>query len=167
MKITLAITLLAGLLVSSGAILAADGTDFPALGRQTAALVVPAACLPDAPELGDLGPDSGRVCDVLEHELPGTTLAVDGRSIHSATAVTVSASVDGRPVLLDYRLVGLTWNSMISAPRPGVQGLPAQHRYASGLLPGLVRPFAATCPLATAQRMAEHAPWPSRPRRLG
>jgi hypothetical protein len=153
MKITLAITLLAGLLVSSGAILAADGTDFPALGRQTAALVVPAACLPDAPELGDLGPDSGRVCDVLEHELPGTTLAVDGRSIHSATAVTVSASVDGRPVRLDYRLVGLTWElDDFGTPTGG----PGASRAASICLGFVARPGQALCCDMSARHCSTH-----------
>lgn len=74
-----------------------------------AALGVRAACLPDAPEPGDIGPDSASVCEVLEHRFPGTALAVDGRSIHSGNWVTVTASVDGRPLRLDYRLTGLTW----------------------------------------------------------
>lgn len=74
-----------------------------------ATLGVHAACLPDAPELGDIGPASERVCNLLEDRFPGARLTVDDRSIHSPTAVTVSASVNGRRVQLDYRLIGLTW----------------------------------------------------------
>jgi hypothetical protein len=29
--------------------------------------------------------------------------------VHSPTTVTVSASVDGNPVRLDYRLIGFEW----------------------------------------------------------
>jgi hypothetical protein len=74
-----------------------------------AALGAQAACLPDAPELGDIGPDSVRVCSMLEQRFPGTLLTVDDRSIHSSTTVTVSASVNGNPVRLDYRLIGFEW----------------------------------------------------------
>lgn len=68
-----------------------------------------ANCVTDAPEIGDIGPDSERVCSELESRFPAATLAVEGRAIHSPTEVMVSASVDGEPTLLDYRLTGYTW----------------------------------------------------------
>ena len=69
-----------------------------------------ANCQTDPPEIGDIGPDSALVCEGLENRFPGTALAVDGRSIHSPTEVTVAATVDGRPIILDYTLTGFSWN---------------------------------------------------------
>jgi len=68
-----------------------------------------AACVPDPPELGDIGPSSELVCDRLEHQFPGAPTAVTGRSIHSPTQVSVFASVNGRRVSLDYELFGYRW----------------------------------------------------------
>jgi hypothetical protein len=68
-----------------------------------------ATCVTDAPEIGDIGPSSELVCGQLEDRFAGAELAVEGRSIHSPTAVSVVASVDGRPVLLRYELSGYTW----------------------------------------------------------
>jgi len=75
------------------------------------ALSTNAACLTDPPEIGDIGPGSGLVCQALTQRFPGATLAVEGRSIHSPTEVRVTASVDGRPILLDYRLTGVDWGA--------------------------------------------------------
>lgn len=75
------------------------------------ALSANAACLMDAPEIGDIGPASGLVCQELARRYPGVALAVEGRSIHSPSEVTVSASVDGRPILLVYRLTGFSWTA--------------------------------------------------------
>ena len=75
------------------------------------ALSANAACLTDPPEIGDIGPGSELVCQELTQRFPGATLAVEGRSIHSPTDVKVSASVDGRPILLAYRLAGFTWST--------------------------------------------------------
>lgn len=84
-----------------------------------AALGAHAACLPDAPEIGDIGPNSSGVCRALEKRFPGVLLTVDDRSVHSPTAVTVSASVDGNPVRLDYRLIGFEW--VLDTPVAGTE----------------------------------------------
>lgn len=73
------------------------------------ALGANASCVTDPPEMGDIGPASGLVCQALTQRFPGATLAVEGRSIHSPTEVRVTASVDGRPILLGYRLAGVEW----------------------------------------------------------
>ena len=68
-----------------------------------------AACVPDPPEIGDIGPSAELVCTQLERQFPGATLAVDGRSIHSPTDVSVAASVNGKPIKLHYELLGFSW----------------------------------------------------------
>lgn len=68
-----------------------------------------ATCLPDAPEIGDIGPSSEVVCGQLERRFSGIKLAVEGRAIHSPTEVSVRASVDGTPVRMGYELTGYTW----------------------------------------------------------
>lgn len=68
-----------------------------------------AVCMTDQPEIGDIGPDSELVCKELALGFPDAAVAVEGRSIHSPTTVSVVASVDGRPVLLRYELSGYTW----------------------------------------------------------
>lgn len=68
-----------------------------------------ATCVTDAVEVGDIGPSSELVCGELEHLYPGAALTVEGRSIHSPTAVSVVAAVDGRPVTLRYDLSGYRW----------------------------------------------------------
>lgn len=74
------------------------------------ALGANATCVTDPPEIGDIGPGSGLVCQELMQHYPDAAIAVVGRSIHSPTEVTVTASVDGRPILLAYRLTGFTWS---------------------------------------------------------
>lgn len=74
------------------------------------ALGANATCVTDPPEIGDIGPSSGLVCQGLTQRYPRAALAVEGRSIHSPTEVRVTASVDGRPILLAYRLTGFTWS---------------------------------------------------------
>jgi len=68
-----------------------------------------ANCTTDAPEIGDIGPGSELVCNRLTQRFPSAALAVEGRTIHSPTEVRVTASVDGRPIVMDYRLAGFTW----------------------------------------------------------
>ncbi len=75
------------------------------------ALGASASCVTDPPEMGDIGPGSELVCQELTRRFPGAALAVEGRSIHSPTKVSVTASVDGRPILLDYILTGLNWDA--------------------------------------------------------
>ncbi len=72
-------------------------------------LAATAACMTDPPEIGDIGPGSELVCKELELRFPNAALAVEGRSIHSPTEVSVDGSVDGRPVSLRYELSGYTW----------------------------------------------------------
>jgi len=75
------------------------------------ALGAEASCVPDPPEMGDIGPGSGLVCQQLMQRHPGTALAVVGRSIRSPSDVSIQVSVDGRPVVLAYRLTGFTWRA--------------------------------------------------------
>jgi hypothetical protein len=74
-----------------------------------AAFATQAACVSDPPEIGDIGPGSELVCAGLERRFPGANLAVEGRSIHSPTEVSVDVSVDGRPLALSYTLSGYSW----------------------------------------------------------
>jgi hypothetical protein len=67
------------------------------------------ACVHDSLEVGDSGPSSELVCGELAERFPGAALAGEGRSIHSSSEVSVTASVDGAPVLLRYRLKGYSW----------------------------------------------------------
>lgn len=69
-----------------------------------------ASCVTDQAEMGDIGPSSELVCQELEQRFAGAALAVEGRLIHSPTEVTVTASADGQPILLGYRLTGFTWH---------------------------------------------------------
>ncbi|MGB5831592.1 MAG: hypothetical protein WBG92_06320 [Thiohalocapsa sp.] len=75
-----------------------------------AAFGAQAACLTDAPEIGDIGPGSDLVCDQLQNQFPGAALAVESRVIHSPTDVSVLASVDGTPMRLRYNLAGYVWH---------------------------------------------------------
>jgi len=68
-----------------------------------------ANCMTDAPEIGDIGPGSELVCNRLAQRFPRAALAVEGRTIHSPTEVRATASVNGRPIVMDYRLAGFTW----------------------------------------------------------
>lgn len=103
------------------------------------ALGANASCVTDPPEMGDIGPSSGLVCQELTQRFPGATLAVEGRLIHSPTEVRVTASMDGRPILLDYRLAGVEWvadeagsrsadtaSSRSDRPRPNVAATAAK-----------------------------------------
>ncbi|MCG6897845.1 MAG: hypothetical protein LJE60_12170 [Thiocapsa sp.] len=69
-----------------------------------------AACRADPPEIGDIGPDSELVCRGLEQRFPNAELAVEGRSIHTPTEVTVRVSVDGEERPLRFSLAGFTWH---------------------------------------------------------
>ena len=64
-----------------------------------------ATCTPDAPEIGDIGPDSQRVCEQLASQFPQSDIAILDRSIHSPEAVSVMVSLDGRQQSLEYQLI--------------------------------------------------------------
>jgi hypothetical protein len=68
-----------------------------------------AVCIPDAPEFGDTGPGSERVCGALTSQFPRSDIRIVDRKIHSGNSVSVVASVDGRVVALAYDLVGSDW----------------------------------------------------------
>ena len=86
-----------------------------------------AGCMLDAPEIGDIGPSSELVCQELEQRFPGSTLAVDGRTIQSPDQVSVQASVNSEPVTLRYSLDGFAWR-----PAPGGDDTD-KHMVADGL----------------------------------
>jgi hypothetical protein len=70
---------------------------------------VSAACVTDQPELGDIGPSAELVCRALSLRFPAAELAVENRAIHSPNAVSVEASVDGKPISLSYVLSAFRW----------------------------------------------------------
>jgi len=68
-----------------------------------------ATCTLDAPEIGDIGPDSQRVCEQLASQSPQSDIAILDRRIHSPEAVSVMVSVDGQRQSLEYVLRGADW----------------------------------------------------------
>jgi hypothetical protein len=68
-----------------------------------------AACEPDALEIGDTGPASQRVCEMLEARFPRSNISIVDREIYSGNSVEVIASVDGQKESLTYQLVGADW----------------------------------------------------------
>ena len=66
-------------------------------------------CLPDSPEIGDIGPSSELVCDLLESQVPDTNVAIIDRKIHSSNSVSVMALLDGQSRTLEYKLKGADW----------------------------------------------------------
>ena len=98
--------------------------------RQTlilTALVLPldagARCIPDQPEIGDIGPDSEIACRELERRFPTAALAVENRVIDSPQRVRIQARVDGEPVELSYELVRFSWLPAKDGPGPATPGL--------------------------------------------
>ena len=67
------------------------------------------ACLPDATEIGDIGPASQLVCDMLEVRSPNSDITILDRTIESHNAVSVAVDINGRTELLNYRLTGADW----------------------------------------------------------
>lgn len=72
------------------------------------------ACLPDTAEIGDIGPGSQLVCNMLEARYPQSNIAVLDRKIHSQNTVLVIVSVDGQSESLKYNLRGADW--MLTEP---------------------------------------------------
>ena len=67
------------------------------------------ACWLDSPEIGDIGPGSQLVCNMLESRFPHSDIAILDRTIHSHNSVSVIVAVDGQPESLDYQLTGADW----------------------------------------------------------
>lgn len=76
-----------------------------------------AVCTPDAPEIGDIGPSSGLVCQELERRFPDALSMVEDRVIRAPEAVAIQVSVDGRTMILDYRLAEFEWT--LTTPADG------------------------------------------------
>jgi hypothetical protein len=68
-----------------------------------------ATCIPDPPEIGDIGPVSELVCRDLETRFPGSIKAVENRTIRSPEKVEILVSVDGKSMVLGYELSGFVW----------------------------------------------------------
>lgn len=68
-----------------------------------------AACLPDFPEIGDIGPGSKLVCNMLESRFPHSSIAILDRRIRSHNSVSVIVTVNGQPESLKYQLTGADW----------------------------------------------------------
>jgi hypothetical protein len=83
-----------------------------ALSLLPIAASVQASCLPDSPELGDIGPGSELVCRQLEDRFASAELTVLDRTIRSPTEVTVVASVNGTPLQIRYEFIGYSWQPM-------------------------------------------------------
>lgn len=67
-------------------------------------------CQADPPELGDIGPDSGNVCEMLEHQHPySEQIRVVDRELYSRSRVRVMVALDNRPASLLFSLVGANW----------------------------------------------------------
>lgn len=79
------------------------------LGTFAVAGVVQASCLADESEIGDIGPDSSRICKTLKQDFPNATIEVQNRNIRSPTKVIVTGRIDGKPFSLEYRLEYADW----------------------------------------------------------
>lgn len=73
-----------------------------------------ATCLTTPAEMGDIGPDPTLVCNHLSGQFPDAALTVGDRLIHSPTAVSVAATVDGKGILIHYGLAGASWTPSTS-----------------------------------------------------
>jgi hypothetical protein len=68
-------------------------------------------CLTSPAEMGDIGPAANLVCNELSRQFPEAALTVGDRLIHSPTAVSVAATVDGKPLLIHYGLAAASWTA--------------------------------------------------------
>lgn len=70
------------------------------------------ACQPDVAQIGDVGPSSQSVCELLEAQYPQADSAVVGRKIVTDSAVSLNVVIDGKPQLLSFNLKGADWQPM-------------------------------------------------------
>lgn len=68
-----------------------------------------AACLPDAAEIGDNGPGSLYICEMLEARYPQLEIEILDRRIVSSDTVAVYLEMGGQAEVLEYNLVGAQW----------------------------------------------------------
>jgi len=67
------------------------------------------SCQLDSPEIGDAGPDSQRVCDMLESRSESSDITILDRKVHSARSVSVIIELDDQLRTLEYELSGADW----------------------------------------------------------
>lgn len=78
-------------------------------------------CEIDSAELGDNGPESLLVCNMLEQQHPyAKNIKVLDREPHSRSRVRVLIAVDNRQVSLLYDLVGANWRLTEFRPTAGM-----------------------------------------------
>jgi hypothetical protein len=76
---------------------------------------VQADCVPDREEIGDTGPASSRVCEMLDKRFPEADFKILDREIHSGKSVSLIVLSGSETLSLDYRLVGADW--VLEKPR--------------------------------------------------
>jgi len=67
------------------------------------------SCLLDSPEIGDIGPGSQLVCQLLESRFPQLDIAILDRKIHSYDTVSVIVEVNDQHETMEYKLKGADW----------------------------------------------------------
>jgi len=73
------------------------------------AFQVNASCRLDTLEVGDIGPDDTNVCALFKSIDPDSEVRIVNRYILAADRVSVAVVRDGRPLHLEYRLLGFQW----------------------------------------------------------
>lgn len=68
-----------------------------------------AICVTDAPEIGDVGPASEYVCDMLDAWIPQANIAILDRTPLSPDSVSILVSLNGHQKFLKYVLSGPRW----------------------------------------------------------
>ncbi|MEJ2613025.1 MAG: hypothetical protein P8179_23965 [Candidatus Thiodiazotropha sp.] len=68
-----------------------------------------ATCVPDTLEIGDSGPGSFQVCQVLGDHYPDANINILNRTIQAADKVSILVSVNGQMQWIAYQLAGPDW----------------------------------------------------------
>ncbi len=74
-----------------------------------------AACVEDTPEIGDIGPSSSYVCEILSGQDPRRETVIHDRTILTPDSVSISLSFNGRPYKLRFVRSGFDWVLMEEA----------------------------------------------------
>ncbi len=86
------------------------------------------ACQLDSPEIGDIGPGSELVCNMLESRVPNSDIAILDRKIHSPNTVSVIVMMDGKPETLEYKLKRANLDLILYAAIDVCEPEPVLHR---------------------------------------
>ena len=70
------------------------------------------ACQPDAAQIGDIGPSSQIVCQLLESQFPQSESSIVDRKIITENAISINVVIDGKAQLLSFNLKGANWKPM-------------------------------------------------------